>query len=60
MSQNNRCEYCLNFVYDEDYEEYVCNVCMDEDELARFLSDSHYQCPYYQLGDEYKIVRKQM
>lgn len=32
----------------------------DEDEMYRFLSDTFYQCPYYQLDDEYRIVRKQM
>ena len=31
-----------------------------EDELIRFMEDSHYQCPYYRAGDEYSIVRKQM
>ena len=33
---------------------------LDEDEMYRFLSDTFYQCPYYQLDDEYRIVRKQM
>ena len=35
-------------------------VDLDEDEMARFLQDKFYDCPYYQLGDEYRIVRKQM
>ena len=48
------------YTFDEDYEEYVCDMDMDEDEYVRFLSDSHYVCPYYRNGDEYKIVRKQM
>ena len=54
------CESCGNFVYDEDYECYTCEVDLDEDEMARFLQDKFYDCPYYQLGDEYRIVRKQM
>ena len=37
-----------------------CEVDLDEDEMARFLQDKFYNCPYYQLGDEYRIVRKQM
>ena len=49
-----------NFVYDEEYECYTCEVDLDEDEMARFLQDKFYDCPYYQLGDEYRIVRKQM
>ena len=54
------CETCRNYVYDEDYEYYVCDMDLDEDELVRFLSDSHYQCPYYRNGNEYAVVRKQM
>ena len=46
--------------YDEEYEEYVCDVNMDEDDLARFLSDKREHCPYYYNGDEYRVVRKQM
>ena len=41
------CETCVNFVYDEDY-------------MVKFLSASFDACPYYQLYDEYKIVRRQM
>ena len=33
---------------------------LDEDEMSRFLSDTFYNCPYFQMEDEYKIVRKQM
>ena len=45
---------------DEDYEYYVCEVDLDEDEMQKFLSCSLEECPYYQPGDEYLIVRKQM
>ena len=31
------CEYCSNYVYDEDYEYYVCDINLDEDEMARFM-----------------------
>ena len=34
------CEYCSNYVYDEDYEYYVCDINLDEDEMARFMSYS--------------------
>lgn len=54
------CETCSNYVYDEDYEYYVCEADLDEDELVRFLSSASFQCPYYHLDDEYRIVRKQM
>ena len=42
------CDYCNNLVYDEEMEEYVCDVNMDEDDYARFCAS------------EYKIVRHQM
>ena len=54
------CDICMNYTYDEDYECYVCGVNLDEDEMARFMEDRFYDCPYYRLGDEYAIVRHQM
>ena len=54
------CEACAYFTYDEDYECYVCEMDLDEDEMVRFLSSSFDACPYYQPGDEYRIVRRQM
>ena len=53
----NDCETCVNYVYDEDCEESICTVNLDEDELVRFMEDSHYCCPYYRLDDEYAVVR---
>ena len=46
-----------------------CDLCayywIDEedgtgDDLARMLSGSADSCPYFQMYDEYKIVRKQI
>lgn len=54
------CDTCANQIYDEEYEEYICDVDMDEDDLARFLSNRRESCPYYVNGDEYRVVRKQM
>ena len=54
------CESCLHYEYDEEYEYYVCTKNLDEDEMYRFLTDTYYDCPYYKLNDEYRIVRKQM
>ena len=58
--QQGSCESCLYYEYDEDYECYVCEVNLDEDEMARFMSGSMRDCPYFQHNDEYRIVRKQM
>ncbi len=54
------CDSCANYAYDEEYEYYVCEMNLDEDEMRRFVSGAFYDCPYYQLDDEYKIVRKQL
>jgi len=54
------CDSCVNYVYDEDYEYYVCEANLDEDDMARFLGGQSFSCPYYQLDDEYAVVRHQM
>lgn len=54
------CESCINYIYEEDYECYVCDMDLDEDEMVKFLSSSFSDCPYYRLDDEYQIVRRQM
>lgn len=54
------CESCVFYDYDEEYDCYVCNMNLDEDEMARFLSGTHSACPYYRYYDEYKSVHKQI
>lgn len=53
------CETCANYIYDDETDTYFCDMSLDEDEMARFLISSTYNCPYYDFYDEYKIVRKQ-
>ena len=53
------CDMCAYFVYDEEYETYVCDINLDEDEMMRFLRGSDYNCPYFKFYDEYKMVQKQ-
>lgn len=53
------CDYCLNFSYDEEYDEYTCSINMDEDDYERILRTGTDDCPYFRFGDEYSIVRKQ-
>lgn len=52
------CEHCVHFVEDEEFGDY-CSVSLDEDEMERFLTQSVKGCHYFQLYDEYKIVKKQ-
>ncbi len=60
MAGNGSCENCANYVFDEEYEYYVCEVNLDEDEMMRFLSGNVRACPWFRLDDEYRIVRKQI
>ena len=57
--KSTNCESCANYVYDAEYDEYYCDCRLDEDEMARFMTNTLKDCPYFQDGDEYKIVRKQ-
>ncbi len=54
------CECCMYYGYDEEYEQYCCEMDLDEDEMAHFIRADHWSCPYFRFGDEYLIVRKQM
>ena len=54
------CDTCCYLVYDDEMEEYVCDVNMDEDDYGRLMQTSFKECPYYKDGDEYKVVRHQM
>lgn len=44
------CDSCVYYEYDEEYECYVCTMDLDEDEMARFMQDTYYDCPYYMLS----------
>ena len=56
--QKTRCEDCAYYSYDDD-ESHFCEMSLDEDEMLRFLQSSFDDCPYFRLGDEYSVVRKQ-
>jgi len=54
------CETCMNYEYDEEYDSYSCTMELDEDEMYDFLTGERKQCPFYQAGNEYQIVKHQM
>ena len=54
------CDYCANYVYDDETDTYYCDVNLDEDEYYRFLTGNMKECPYYRNGDESRVVRHQM
>ena len=53
------CENCVNYVYDDETEEYICTADMDEDDYSRLFSSNFKRCPFFRLDDEYAVVRKQ-
>ena len=59
MAEKSSCEQCAHYFYDDEYGCYCCEINLDEDETYRFLQGSTYDCHYFQLYDEYKIVRRQ-
>ncbi len=59
MMKKTACESCANYVYDEESDCMYCEIELDEDEMQKFLSSQTYNCPYFDLYDEYGIVRKQ-
>lgn len=53
------CEQCEHYSYDEEYDEYYCNVSLDEDEMEQYLKGSEVSCGFFKFYDEYKMVEKQ-
>ncbi len=53
------CESCMYYDYDEEYDEYCCQIDMDQDEMEKVQSAYPYQCPYYRFYNEYISVRRQ-
>ncbi len=54
-----RCDFCAYYNYDDESEQYVCDVNLDEDEMMHFLSFQTQNCPYFNPYNEYKVVEKQ-
>jgi len=54
------CDSCAYLEYDDEDEAYYCSVDMDEDDFVNLMSQDFKECPYYQNGDEYAVVRHQM
>ena len=54
-----RCEDCWHYDYDEEWDEYLCRMEPDEDELFRILTDPNARCPFFQKGDERTLPGRQ-
>ncbi len=55
-----RCDDCVYYSYDEDYEEYICTMDMDEDDYSALIRGGFENCPFFRDGDDYSVVRHQM
>ncbi len=55
-----RCEDCVYYDYDEEYDEDVCTLNLDQDDEERFQRDRTARyCRYYKYYEPYKSVQKQ-
>lgn len=62
MAGRSRCEDCMSYLYDEEYDCYCCErgAELDEDEMAHFLSGGYANCPFYHPGEgDYCLSSKQ-
>ena len=59
-NNDTNCDTCINYVYDDDFGCYTCDLRLDEDELQRYAYSPRPRCPFYQYKDEYINVRKQI
>ena len=59
MAGKSSCEFCAYYNYNEAFDDYECEVNLDEDDLGRFMSGTDSSCPYFRFSDDYKIVEKQ-
>ena len=59
-SVSSRCDDCLYYEYDEEWDDYSCIMDLDEDEMRLYLMGRFSSCPYYKPGNEYSIVKKQI
>ena len=46
-----KCESCAFYNLDEEYDDYVCDADMDEDDMVRFLAGQTGECPFWRPGD---------
>ena len=56
---NGSCEYCAHYLYDDEYDEYYCDVSLDEDEMEAYMRGNSVSCGFFKFYDEYKMVEKQ-
>lgn len=54
------CEDCVYYAYDEEYDDYVCEQDLDEDEYVALMERRSKSCPFYRPGNsDYYLAGKQ-
>lgn len=54
------CEDCVYYAYDEEYDDYICEQDLDEDEYAALMERRSSACPFYRPGNsDYYLAGKQ-
>ena len=56
---DSQCDTCWYYEYDEEWDEEVCRMDLDEDEVYRIYTDRNGDCPYFRKGDDYTLARRQ-
>ncbi len=56
---SSKCESCVFYMFDEEYDDYVCDMDLDEDDMVRFLAGRADDCPFWRPGDDYRTARRQ-
>ncbi len=59
VQEGTDCQGCLYYDYDQEWDQEICILDLDEDEMARLTTSPSKGCPYYRFFDEYLMVRKQ-
>ena len=54
-----RCEDCIYFDFDEDYDDYICTQSLDEDQLDQRRPAAAKRCPYIGYYQHYKPLENQ-
>lgn len=57
--KKSQCDYCVYLTYDEETEEEYCSLNLDQDDVVKLNYSQSQSCPYFRMGDDYTIVRKQ-
>ena len=59
VSAVSKCESCMFYDFDEEYDDYVCTADLDEDDVVRLMEGRSAECPFWRPGDDYRTARRQ-